>query len=334
MSPSMNLTGPRGHASSALAILVLLVLASGCTAPGAGRFAGPTAVPLDAPNKIGDGDFPLRVKVVQEHGGGPHIVGAPVVVFHIPKPHEAPGVNQLARANATLGGRTGPDGILTVNLEKGQTYSFITHAPNWTQEARHLVKITDEWRTQPLLITVFRLNGTYEAKGGVPPTIRDELPFITIGGASSVRWWAQEIKLHENNASSRQYLFRARDLQAVLRYNAPPGYAELGMRIGLVSETGQQVYWDRFSGIAQPGSPMELRFGLAAPDLALVSTLKNPVLKIGPFSQESVAVPECIPWTLQVDVLFDTAPAPPPRKPYLYYGTSTSDTVPQPLIKC
>jgi hypothetical protein len=233
-----------------------------------------------------------------------------------------------------MGGRTDDQGVLRAHLTKGQTYSFLTAIPNWTTEARHLVKITDEFKDKPLYIAVFHTGQTLEHKGKIPITVRPDTPIINLGYANA-KWWPVEVRFSEDNATNRNYLFRLHRFEATLTVTNEPGtYANIMFRAVLSGDSGNPFVYDvRGSQIPPPPQNVK-RINLLPADLANIATIRNPVLRIGPMSFESSAGPSCIPWDMQIETGFDNAPRPAPRRSYYYgYGPDAA-AIPQPPGAC
>jgi hypothetical protein len=318
-----------------LAVGVFLLL-SGCTGD-APLIRGASGVPIDAGSETGGGSFAVRVKVVEDSANGKALEGAPIVIHHIAKPATAPSLEQLLNANATMGGRTGADGTLLAHLEKGQTYTFIAAVANHTVEARHLVKIGDEYATRPLLIGVYGTSSHLELKGSVPTTIRAETPIIRLG-ASAPKWLASELQFHPDNASNRQYIFRLRGLEAKFSYVVPPGgNGNLGFRIGIIAggEKEAKIYWEKYTTIIvdQVGGQVTHTITLGPPDLANIGAVKNAHVMIGPVIYQSIVAPQCAQWNLVLDANFGTERLPDPRRPYVYPAPAATE-LPQPGLTC
>ncbi|MBI2078055.1 MAG: hypothetical protein HYT80_06765 [Euryarchaeota archaeon] len=260
--------------------------------------AGFQAVVEGAPSTIGNGDFPLTLRLMSEDSPGPPIAGAPVLVFPIEKPYSPPGINELRAGKATWAARTDEQGEVHARLEAGKTYTFLATAPGHTVEARHLIKLDRERRDAPLDLVLFSESKTVKISGALPASTRvSRVGNIDFAPAST--FW-QTVEFHPTQQA--QYVFRLAGLDAHLRWtNTPSEFADLSLRAGF----SQNEYWESDRSSDLPGQgPMEETLALTPEDLAQGKPAKR--LLMGPATGLPVVTADDLPFEIELEARFST----------------------------
>lgn len=303
-----------------LASSLLLAGLSGCAAASKpGTISSLEKVPPDAPSEVGKGDFPIMIRVVEESGEGPIVMRAPVLIQWIENPILLPSISELRTRNATHAARTDATGHVLAHLDEGKTYAFLATAPGFTLEARHPIKLTNEYRTRPVVIALFREATNLTVQGTFPTTAHvAKIPFVCCPGEPI--WIPQNLTFHSDAGSQRQYTFRLSAVEAKITWNNTlTQYADLGVRFGLKPD----VYWDGDKPTTlDPPLPATYEERLTIPheQLAFASGHKDAVARIGAFTRAPVVAASPLAYTIQVHAEFSTEPVDPVKPASPFYA--------------
>lgn len=303
------------------AVLAVATGLAGCMAGPTGPPVGTEAVPEDAPQEAGDGDYALTLRITDEPGGDP-IEGAAVIAYwgdgdsdaeaSFEAEGDSPGgsgsVDAVVRADVqprtpptdnTLPARTGPDGTATLNLPSNDAVGIVASAPAHTEEwiPRAGTGDAGEGGTATLPVYDRHIANTTEASWD----IAGASPGAVTG--SDYDWEPREVSWGHNQEAREGYVERLAELRVTVNWtNGPDGGGDLAAAAG--TSTGQPDLLEDAGDEATPGDHSE-QLVADTSDIDEGGVPASSTLYVGPATDSAYVAPNDLAYTVHTEARFD-----------------------------